>query len=211
MWLIHSDVEWTSRACARVAGKILVFKRKQKGKESIRPCFLSHSLTFLFPSLLRYFFFFLTLHPMVPTTITAPCATTMGSPSRARPRRRATLAAAPPPSSSPWFSGENHLKPPPSLLFSRWTARHFEERTPPMDSSHRPQENPLLGFCFRCGPPRAAAGGVFRRAPFQNTEDMTAKLFISSFHIRDIFWVRSYNFSQFWIAPLRKPNSLSMI
>src|ERR1044072_4423270 len=50
-------------------------------------------------------------------------------PSRARSRRRAALAAASP-SSSPWFSGENHLKPPPSLSVFRRTARRFQEPTP---------------------------------------------------------------------------------
>src|ERR1044072_420777 len=45
----------------------------------------------------------------------------------------------------------------------------------------------------------------FPASTFPGTEGMTVKLFLSYFHIRDQFWVRSYNFSQFWICPFEKP------
>src|ERR1044072_6056829 len=84
--------------------------------------------------------------------------------------------------------------PPPLGPFSGESTRRLVKRTPPLCSLPRVEENPLLGFCFRRGPPRAAAGGVFRRvfpaSTFPGTEGMTAKLFPSSFHIRDQFWVR---------------------
>src|ERR1044072_6050225 len=59
--------------------------------------------------------------------------------SREQAEGLSAVTAAP----SPWFSGKKTtLKPPPSLLFSRRTARRFKEPTPPLDSSHRPEQNP---------------------------------------------------------------------